>query len=465
MALSSKVGLGTAVHMWVTAPGFSFIERTLTGLGPDTTWWAQLLPLAAGIASVPATYWLARRFSLSRMVSLVLTVFVCVSPVTVVYSTRVKEYGVDFLLSCLLLACTEAARRQRTDRSYRALAVLSVVAFVMSASVGPEIASVWVALALLSGTWDHLRRHVLPPALAVGVGCCAIAGTFYRHLSPFIGKPWVGWYIVHTSPAAFTGSVVTTLWRLFADLFDLPLLSPTLDPLLFLGVLGLLVAGVSRGGAMLAPAFLVAAAFGSSAMGVTPLGTGRTDEYLYPALLLLVGSGLARVASSVLPSVSRRARYSTGAVALLVGAVLLANALVSAPSYPGVNVRQLAAEVHQAEQPGDHVVVGELMRYSWALYEDPRPHIAFGPDWSTGFTVVSPDRNTFIVPSEFYEGGSRPADWASMLSTYRRLWFVEAPPLSLNPTYEALQRSGWRPVRTLRATGCAAILLERSPGA
>lgn len=464
VALSSKVGIGTAVHMWVTAPGFYFVERSFIGLQPNTTWWAQLVPLAAGIASVPATYWLARRFSLSRVVALMLTAFVCVSPVAVIYSTRVKEYGADFLLSCLLLACTEAARRQRTDRRYRSLAVVSIIAFVISASVGPEIAAAWVALALLSGRRDHFLRHVLPAALAVAVGCCAVAGVFYRHLSPYIGKPWVGWYIVHTSPTAFAGSVVTTLWRLFANLFDLPLLSPALDLLLFLGFLGLLVAGMSRGGAMLAPACLVAAALGSSAMGVTPLGTGRTDEYLYPALLVLVGSGLARVASPVLSSVSRSARRATFAVAFLVGTVLVANAFVSAPSYPGVNVRQLAAEVQHAEQPGDHVIVSELMSYSWALYEDPHPRIAFGPDWSTGFTVASTDRNTFIVPSEFYEGGSRPAHWASMMSKYRRLWFIETPPLSLSPTYQALRRSGWHPVRTLEASGCAAILLERSPG-
>ena len=35
------------------------------------------------------------------------------------------------------------------------------------------------------------------------------------------------------------------------------------------------------------------------------------------------------------------------------------------------------------------------------------------------------------------------------------------PPLSVNPTYAALVRDGWHPVRTLHAAGCAAILLER----
>ncbi|HEY1652448.1 MAG TPA: glycosyltransferase family 39 protein [Acidimicrobiales bacterium] len=462
MALSSKVGIGTAVHMWVTAPGFYFIERGLMGLRPNSTWWAQLIPLAAGIAAVPATYWLARTFSLGRRVALMLALFVCVSPVTVMYSTRVKEYGADFLLSCLLLWCTEVARRRRTDSQYRLLAVISVLAFVVSASVGPEIAATWTALALLSGTWEHLRRHVLPVAIVVAVGCCAIAGTFYRHLSPYIGKPWIGWYVVHTSPTAFIGSVVVTLWRLFGDLFDVPRWSPTLDLLVFIGFCGLLVAGLSRGRAMLAPACLVVAALGSSAMGVTPLGTGRTDEYLYPALLVLVGSGIARVASPVLSSMSRATRYATFAVAVLVGAVMVAHALVSAPPYPGVNVGQLAAEVQHAEQPGDHVVVGELMRYPWALYEDRTPHIEFGPDWSTGFTVVSTDPSTFIVPSEPYEGGSRPTQWAAQLSTNRRLWFVGTSPHPSSPTYKALRRLGWRPVRTLRAPGCAAILLQRS---
>ena len=53
-ALSSRVGIGTAWHMWLAAPGFYFLERSFIELHPQSTWWAQLPELAAGIAAIPA---------------------------------------------------------------------------------------------------------------------------------------------------------------------------------------------------------------------------------------------------------------------------------------------------------------------------------------------------------------------------------------------------------------------------
>jgi hypothetical protein len=65
-AMSSRVGIGTAWHMWVTAPGFYFLERSFIDLHPQATWWAQLPELAAGVAAIPATYLLARHFGFRR---------------------------------------------------------------------------------------------------------------------------------------------------------------------------------------------------------------------------------------------------------------------------------------------------------------------------------------------------------------------------------------------------------------
>jgi hypothetical protein len=129
--------------------------------------------------------------------------------------------------------------------------------------------------------------------------------------------------------------------------------------------------------------------------------------------------------------------------------------------YPGVDVKSLAAKVSAEYRPGDHIVVNELMRYSWALYEDPKPHLRFGPQWSTGFTVVSTQSDTFIAPSEYYEGDSHPQAWARSLSSYRRLWLVETAPLSLSPLYAALRHDGWHQVGKIAAPGCGALLLER----
>ena len=109
-----RVGIGTAWHMWLTAPAFYFLERSFIGLHPGVTWWAQIPPLVAGIAAIPAIYFLARHFGFGRAVGLILALLVCVSPVCVVYSTRLKEYGTVFLMTCVMLWVAETARRQPT---------------------------------------------------------------------------------------------------------------------------------------------------------------------------------------------------------------------------------------------------------------------------------------------------------------------------------------------------------------
>ena len=147
-ALSSRVGLGTAWHMWLGAPGFYFLERSFFDLHPGSTWWAQLLPLAAGIAAIPAIYFLARHFGFRRIAGLVLAGIVCVSPVCVIYSTRVKEYSVVFLVSGAVLWVAETARCRPDRTRLTVLTTVSVVAFAVSASVGPVIAGVWIALAV-----------------------------------------------------------------------------------------------------------------------------------------------------------------------------------------------------------------------------------------------------------------------------------------------------------------------------
>ena len=160
-ALSSRVGIGTAWHMWLAAPGFYFLERSFIELHPQSTWWAQLPELAAGIAAIPAIYLLARHFGFRRVVGLVLACIVTVSPVCVVYSTRVKEYSTVFLVSVAVLWAAETARR-RLDRTRLAvLAALSVAGFAISASLGPVIAGVWIASGICVLRDDRHRRDVI----------------------------------------------------------------------------------------------------------------------------------------------------------------------------------------------------------------------------------------------------------------------------------------------------------------
>jgi hypothetical protein len=499
VAMSAKVGLGTAWHMWVTAPGFYFLERTFIAAGAGTTSWDQGPVFVAAVACIPATYALIRYFRLGRVVGLVAALLVSVSPVCVAYATRIKEYPVDFLLVCALLALAEAVRRRPAPTRVAALALCSVAAFTVSASEGAAVAALWLALLVLTVRARPYPWPVLAGAAATAAASTLVASVFYSHLSSGPTTYWVihGGFIEHHSFGEVVSTANTSTWNLLNGLFGLPTFGAGWRLVVVLAWLTLSVfALVRRPSVLLGPALVVAAAFGASAVHMAPLGTGRTDEYLYPALLLLLAVGVSEVAVALLRQPDREehvemdgedagaagakddvaphrswlftAAATTAFVALVVGgALLFERADHATQPYAGVDVSALSAAIRSHEQPGDHIFVSELMRYPWALYEDAPLHLEFGTGWATGFTVVSTDPNTFIVPSENYEAGSAPAAWAASMARYQRLWYVWFPPLGgYAPSYAALLRDGWHPAPgpggTLSTSGCAATLLVRS---
>lgn len=470
VALSSRVGIGTAWHMWATAPGIFFVQRIFTDVTPGTTTWQQVPAFVAGVACIPVMYALARSFKLGRLVALAAAFVVSLSPICVTYSTRVKEYQADFLLACLVLVAAEAVRRRPQRWTVTGLAAASVVTFLCSASLTPVIVGSWVAV-LVVAPRDPPHRW-LPPlrllvaAAATAAGGALVALAFYLHPSPAVKAFWGANFIQLGSLHTFADTLGTTTWQLVAQMVvGLP--SGPVRVVIVVVWLALSVTGLYRNASMVAPALGVLAAFVAGAAHQLPLGTGRTDEYLYPALLLLAASGVARIAAAVAGVIAQRSRSLVRAAVVFGAVVVVAlagvyadHAFTTRPVYPGVAVQTLAAEIQRNEQPGDRIFVSELMRYPWALYEEHPLDIRFGSDWSTKFTVVSTNPSVFIVPSEFYEGGSEPATWAAEMAGGHRLWYVAALPLAdYQPSYAALLADGWRPLTTLTASGCSATLL------
>jgi hypothetical protein len=471
VALSARQGFGTAVHMWVAAPGYFFAVRAFMLAGPGTTWWAQIPAFVAGVACIPAMYALSRHFRLSRVAGLVTAGVVSISPVAATYATRLKVYETDFLLSCVLLALAETTRRNPGRRQVTVLALGSVLAFVCSASVAAVIAGAWLMVA-----WYTLRRPVRPRHVVAGLGatvagCGLVAFVAYAHVSPTIGLWWPDAFVRHSSPAAVVSSLDSVTWNLLAPLFGFPGLSTTAQVLVVVLGLALAVAALFRNAAMLGPALTLAVAYVASAAHRVPLGTGRTDLYLYPVVLLLMAAGAARLVrrARAVASDHVSAPLMLGAVAFGLASALLAGVLVSRavaepPAYPGVDVQAIAGAIAHQERPGDRIFVSELARFGWAEEVGGPITLRFGAQWAPGFTVVSRDPSVFLAPSEYLEGGSRPAAWAAAerRTHARRIWYVWSPPLAVfNPSFAALRADGWRPVRTLHATGISATLLVR----
>jgi hypothetical protein len=476
VALSAHVGIGEAWRMWFTAPGSDFIDRTVLVLSSGTTTWAQMPSFVAGVAAIPAVYALARCFRFGRLAGLLAATAIATAPLCVDYSTRVKEYELDILLSCAVLAAGELARRQQGRRQLAVLAVASVASFLCSASLAAVIAGVWIALAV--HTWRGRRlawpRPVVAAFVATVCGCAAVGLAFYTQISPAEKRFWEreGAFVSHQSVGSLFSSLGSGVWHLLAYAVGLGSLTEPVRAVLVTLWLVLVAIGLSKNRSMLAPGLVVVVALLASGAHLEPLGTGRSDQYLYPALLLLTLAGAIRMYAAVARDVTRRPRrevVAVSAVSLLLGGLALAlwgvHAWSDRPVYPGVDVRALAAQIDRYEQPGDHVFVSELMRFPWALAEETQPKLRFGRAWTNGFTVVSTDPRVFIVPSEYFEGDSDPRAWAAAMGHYHRLWYVWSPPVSVDPSYRALLADGWHPRTVLKAPGGSATLLVRGVSA
>jgi hypothetical protein len=466
VALTSKVGLGQSWHMLANAPGFYLLEREWLLLHPDVTWWGQLPVLIVGVACVPAIYFLFRYLKFDTWVQLTAASVVSLSPICIIYSTRYKEYGVDFLLACLLLAGAEEVRRHWRPRDIRNLAIVTAVSFVMSASTLPVIVAMWLAVVIHGRTSGRRLKDLLVSIVPAGIILLVVDRVFYGHLSGALTRSWSNNFFSRTSPLAFVDSV----GRLTIYLYQGMTGSILNGAIVLVLLTGLAILGTRQGAVTLSSSLVVGAALIACTLRVIPLGTGRTDEVLYPALLVLFGSGLQYLYRSFRTSVSAKRwhPWCIGGIAVSLMTVLLLSGVVTPNGYDNKDVKPLAAEVSRQFRPGDHIVVDAMLRYSWALYDDAPPHIVLGDNWMTGFTVASTKSNTFIVPSFRIEGGWQPRVWTGQLASYKRLWVME-PAYSAHPSlqpspdsfYADLYRAGWHPVRSIVGTGAEAILLQR----
>ncbi|HVN49904.1 MAG TPA: hypothetical protein VMT43_00655, partial [Acidimicrobiales bacterium] len=190
VALSSRVGISTAWRMGVTARGFMLAERAWTLLHAGSPTWAQLLPLALGVAGILAVYALARQFGLPSWWSIGCATVVALSPIAIVWSTHVKQYSTDLLLSCVLLGLGERARRVPIGLRLALLGTASLVSLVVSASVVPILVGVWLALAVVAAEQRSRRRAIVVAGGVTAALCGAFALAALSHLPTALHRYW-----------------------------------------------------------------------------------------------------------------------------------------------------------------------------------------------------------------------------------------------------------------------------------
>jgi hypothetical protein len=405
VALTTRVPLGTAARMVVTTPGFVLGERVWIGWFPHSVAMDQLPTYLASVAGIIAVGRLARWWGLSAPASLLAAGVIAVASSDVIYATRVKPYAFDLLGAVLVLWLAEKVRREGA-RSAPWLAAASVVVCAFSLTPVPLVAAVWVALGVDAAARRRLSVRLVASGAATAVALGALWLAVRGDISPQLRSSWDGYYLQLSSLHGLAHSVRTITDGLVAGVgVTTPALGPhglgTIDRI---AIIVLLLAGLVAWRRQL----LCIAALGAAAIlsipSLVPLGTGRTDAYLYPALALLMAEG-----ATLLWRLVRRAP-DTAAVAVLVAAVAFAGFLgadrvLHRPSYPGGNFAAVTARIDRDQTQGEPTIIGGTARWPWSYYDARHVQIEFSSLYNNGYTTLSDDRSVIVVPGTPIEGG------------------------------------------------------------
>ncbi len=417
-AAPARVGWGKAVHMVLTAPGYGLALRLWIRLDPATTWFTQLPSYVLGLCAIPAVYALLRLVRANRVVALAGALVAAVDPILVQYSTRLKEYPFDLLAACVVLALAERARRRPAADTLGWLAAASVASLFFSAGSIAVVAGAWLALAVVAASEHRARRPYALSLAALGAASLAIWAAFLRHLPSVLNFNWRrrGYLVDYRS----LGGLERTLTLVFGGFLHGALAYPVpaaffrskpglhtpsaavLGAVLLVVAVGVPASASWRGRAptaALPAALALAVAVVLCVADRVPLGDGRTDEALYPALyvcLAAVAMACAPRARRMVRDGARRATAAGVAGALAAGAVAFG---VAHPSvYPTISLRALWARLQPHVRAGQVVFVDTFNSFGWCYYGlSPCRTVVGGlPPWPQEFRPVSASPRVFI---------------------------------------------------------------------
>ncbi len=392
VAAPSRGSFGQAANLVSTFPGFSLGLWPWLHLTAPSVLAAQLPAFVAGLAALPAVWWMLRRFAVAPWIAAAVSVAISLSPVVITYSTRVKPYTAELVIAALLFGLSTA----RSSRfGWWTLGLVSIVGFTISFATAPTIAACWLAVLIHERKTPSFVRNVLAPAGTVGALSLMVLGLAWHPVPPSLRAFWQPFFIDFSSAGSLARSAQHLLGGLSSGLTGAPLLTTTrpLTTLVALSVLvvltvlfGMAIAAKRLEG--VAPVAVLAFAIGLAGVHLVPLGGGRTDEVLYPALGILIAFGLERLAEVRSGGLHRLVGVF---VAVATALVLLAGVSVHRAQYPVSDLDGALASSREA--PFAQAVVSVMdapLRYNFA--------------WS-GFAATVPTAQVMLQATATNEAG------------------------------------------------------------
>jgi hypothetical protein len=351
---------------WQAAPvGFLWLEKLAVVVFGTGEYALRLVPLIAGMISVPLFRALALRCLPTTGALLALTLFATVEPL-VYYSSEVKQYGIDVTMT-LAVALSASYVSERHDGHWRItrLAIIGGLALFLSHP------AVFVLPAVLVEHFGSVYRAD-PKKRAAFVALAAFwlllftldYGLVLRPLTKHEGLHayWVSAYMPHDWAAvpwlgqALRGvfSDYGTMWMPLADVAMLAAAGGMIWLLLKdRPVLTLLVLPV---------AFAIAA----SAIHRFPF-SGRLILFVVPLAILLTGAGV----QALLDSLKSSHRFVGAIIVLLIAAPTVGRAAFFAVRPPGrEEIKPVLAHIRDHRQANDVIYTLNLTQVPFRYYRD-----------------------------------------------------------------------------------------------
>jgi Dolichyl-phosphate-mannose-protein mannosyltransferase len=334
------------------------------------------LPLAAGAATVVLSYPVFRRF-LEVRGAVFATALTAVAPTLVHYSTSVKQYTLETLVTLLLLwLASDLQDKPTRHRSVLLLAAGSVAVWASGPAVF-VLAAIGLSLMLTRGS--RALPWLLLAAALWGASFALADFLVYRHATanPYMARFWAPAFVTLSdleSLRSFAEALGLFAWGL--TMGELPPLRPTLGGTIVAATAVLLIAlsawglvriarlrGRSRAVLVAGP---IAAALVASAVHAYPVGV-RVMVFSAPLLHVLVAGGVAAAASAF--GATRRQRAAWLAFAVLLLAYPSFGSLLRVIGYtPATELHSLVRELRWRRQPGEALYVFAGSIPAWTFY-------------------------------------------------------------------------------------------------
>jgi hypothetical protein len=379
---------------WQAAPvGFLWLEKLAIVLFGTSEYALRLVPLVAGLLSVPLFRSLAWR-CLPPMGALVaLTLFATVEPL-VYYGSEVKQYGIDVTMT-LAVALSASYVSERHDGHWRItrLAIVGGLAlflshpavFVLPAVLVEHFGSVYRA--------DPKKRAAFVALAAFWLVLFALDyGLLLRPLTRHEGLHayWVSAYMPYDwSAVAWLGQA---LRGIFADYGTMWM--PLADVAMLAAAGGMIWLWLRDRQVLTLLVLPVAFAIAASALHRFPF-SGRLILFVVPLAILLTGAGV----QALLDSLKSSHRFVGAIVVLLIAGPTVGRAAFIAVRPPGrEEIKPVLAHVRDHRQANDVIYTLNLTQVPFHYYRD---GFGVGPDrfglrdmrWVVGGRIETTEAN------------------------------------------------------------------------